>query len=195
MHRRQAMRAAVIVNQIRDRFGHLPFDAVAVSCGTCMEALAGMRIESVFGCRVADVSRLALEYGLAAEVPSGRLYHAPCHDSLAGEGVAMLTRPGTSVVAVPYCCGEAGTLALSRPDLAAAMRARKQAAFQEALDGGRGKQTVLTNCPSCLSGLGRNASLGLTVRHLAEELARCVDGEQWLDQTRAWRERAQVVGF
>ena len=71
----------------------------------------------------------------------------------------------------------------------------RQEAFQEALDGVRENKTVLTNCPSCLSGLGRNAALGLTVRHLAEELARCIDGEKWLDQTCAWRERAQVVGF
>jgi hypothetical protein len=32
-------------------------------------------------------------------------------------------------------------------------------------------KVVLTNCPSCLSGLGRNESLGFKARHLAEALA------------------------
>ena len=39
MHRSQTMRVAIVLNQIRERFGHLRFDAVAVSCGTCREAL------------------------------------------------------------------------------------------------------------------------------------------------------------
>ena len=50
LHRRQAMRVAIILNQIRERFGHLRFDAVAVSCGTCQEALVGMKAPAIFGC-------------------------------------------------------------------------------------------------------------------------------------------------
>ncbi|WP_172684252.1 (Fe-S)-binding protein, partial [Desulfosarcina cetonica] len=84
MHRRQAMRAAVILSQIRERFGHLAFAAVAVSCGTCREALAGMQATTLFGCPLTDVSRLAIENGLTADIGAGQFYHAPCHDSLDG---------------------------------------------------------------------------------------------------------------
>ncbi len=195
MHRRQAMRTAVILNQIRERFGHLRFDAVGVSCGTCRESLADMNAESIFGCRLTDVSRLAIENGLAAGIEPGRFYHAPCHDSLDGEGEALLSRLGHPVIAVPHCCGEAGTLALSRPDIATAMHARKRDAFRSAFHGANGKKVVLTNCPSCLSGLGRGASLDFNALHLAEELAICVDGKDWLDASRGRRQRAVVIGF
>jgi Fe-S oxidoreductase len=193
MHRRQAMRSAVILTQIRERFGHLHVDAVGVSCGTCRESLAAMNAESIFGCRLTDVSRLAIENGLDAGIPPGRFYHAPCHDSLDGQGEALLARLEKGTIAVPHCCGEAGTLALSRPDIAAAMRARKRDAFQAVFHGADGPTVMLTNCPSCLSGLGRNGSTGFKARHLAEELAIGVDGEDWLGKGRGWRQRASLV--
>jgi hypothetical protein len=40
MKKRQSIRTAVILTQIKERFGNWPFDAIAVSCGTCREALA-----------------------------------------------------------------------------------------------------------------------------------------------------------
>ncbi|BBO84168.1 oxidoreductase [Desulfosarcina ovata subsp. sediminis] len=194
MHRRQAMRTAVILSQIRERFGHLTFDAVAVSCGTCREALAGMQAEAIFGCPLTDVSRLALERGLNAAIPGPCLYHAPCHDSLDGTADTLLGSLGHPVSVVPHCCGEAGTLALSRPDIAAAMRARKADAFRPLLADTPTRSTiVLTNCPSCLTGLGRNQNLGFSVRHLTEELAIGTDGSAWLKKARAWLARAVVV--
>jgi D-lactate dehydrogenase (cytochrome) len=96
-------------------------------------------------------------------------------------------------MAVPHCCGEAGTLALSRPDIAAAMRARKRDALQSVFHGINGQKVVLTNCPSCLSGLGRNESSGFKARHLAEELAISVDGKDWLVKSRVRRQCATVV--
>ena len=59
-------------------------------------------------------------------------------------------------MAVPHCCGEAGTLALSRPDIARAMRSRKAVAFQSAARETGTEKIVLTNCPACLSGLGKH---------------------------------------
>jgi D-lactate dehydrogenase (cytochrome) len=196
LHRRQAMRTAVILNQIRERLGHLRFDALAVSCGTCMESLVDMQADAMFCGPIRDISRLAVGHGLAVGSPGLRMYHAPCHDSLQGQGEDLLGRLGGPVVAVPHCCGEAGTLALSRPDIAAAMRARKRDALRNAMgESADPEKIVLTNCPSCLSGLGRQESLGVRVRHLAEELAMGLDGEKWLDETVAWRNRARVVDF
>jgi len=54
---------------------------------------------------------------------------------------------------------------------------------------------LLTNCPSCLQGRGRNRALGAEPRHLAVELARQLSGERWLDRFRARAQRAQVVHF
>jgi FAD/FMN-containing dehydrogenase/Fe-S oxidoreductase len=195
MKKRQSIRTAVILTQIKERFGNRPFDAFAVSCGTCKEALAEMNAEEIFGCLLEDVSRLALENGYSATIESGRLYHAPCHDSLGGEGEALLSGLGGQATAIPHCCGEAGTLALSRPDISRAMRSRKHDAFQTVMSDSGKEAVVLTNCPSCLTGLGRNDLSGLKARHLAEELALSVDGEYWLKESGSWLKRAKVFNL
>jgi Fe-S oxidoreductase len=193
LHGRQTLQAAMIMSQLRERLGHLNFDAVAVSCGTCRETLLRMGVETIFGCCLSDVSRLAMGYGLDYRGHSPCLYHAPCHDSLDGEGAALLGRRGAPVVSVPHCCGEAGTLALSRPDLSAAMRTRKQEALKRAARRGDGTTTLLTNCPACLSGLGRHLPSGVRVRHLAVELAMAMDGDPWVQETQLWCQRASII--
>lgn len=42
-----------------------------------------------------------------------------------------------------------------------------------------GEPTIVTNCPSCISGLGRNRDLGVKPQHLAVMLARSLGGENW----------------
>jgi Fe-S oxidoreductase len=96
---------------------------------------------------------------------------------------------------VPHCCSEAGTLALSRPDIADAMLHRKATALREALSTRPGGAVLLTNCPSCLQGLGRNAALGIETRHIAVELARAISGESWVEAFRARAAKAQAIHF
>jgi Fe-S oxidoreductase len=98
------------------------------------------------------------------------------------------------VLAVPHCCSEAGTLALSRPDIADAMLHRKREALAE-LMGDRRAATVLTNCPSCLQGLGRNRPAGVEAKHLAVALAERVSGPGWLEAFRLQAGRATAVSF
>jgi hypothetical protein len=54
---------------------------------------------------------------------------------------------------------------------------------------------ILTNCPSCLQGLGRNRPLGVEARHLAVALAERMSGEGWLETFRAEARKGQVVQF
>jgi Fe-S oxidoreductase len=96
---------------------------------------------------------------------------------------------------VPHCCSEAGTLALSRPDITDAMLHRKRAALVEALPAEGGGATVLTNCPSCVQGLGRNAALGARAKHVAVALAERMSGPQWAEAFRAHAARAQAIHF
>lgn len=91
--------------------------------------------------------------------------------------------------------GRRYTVRRSDHSLRLAMRARKRDAFQATFDAQVEERIVLTNCPSCLSGLERNQSLGVRTRHMAEALAMGLDGQQWLEKRRPWRERAQVVTF
>ncbi len=195
MHGRISLRDAILFAQIREMFSHLTFDAVAVTCGTCREALGALEIAKIFGCAVTDAARLALDLGAPIALAGDFLYHAPCHDSLDGRGAAFLEGAGARIGVVPHCCSEAGTLALSRPDITDAMLHRKRAALAEARYDQPARTVLLTNCPSCLTGLGRNADLGVEPRHLAVELARELSGTGWLEKLRERALTAQAVRF
>jgi hypothetical protein len=71
---------------------------------------------------------------------------------------------------------------------------RKRGALEEAMRGRRGV-TVLTNCPACVQGLGRNRPLGVEPEHLAVALAERMSGEGWLATFRAQAARAHAVHF
>ena len=196
---RLALRDTIIFSQIREMFSHLSFDAVVVTCGTCREALGAMDAGKIFGCPVRDVARFAADRGLTVQAggDASYLYHAPCHDSLDGQALPVLARvAGIAAEAVPHCCSEAGTLSLSRPDITDAMLHRKSAALREALAKRPRGAVLLTNCPSCMQGLGRNApALGAEPRHIAVELARAISGDGWQEVFRARAARAQAVHF
>jgi len=194
-HGRSALRDTIVFSQIREMFAYLRFDAVAVSCGTCREALSAMEAGRIFDAPVVDVSRFAVEHGLAARLSGDVLYHPPCHDSLDGKAGALLGRLGARAETVPHCCSEAGTLSLSRPDITDAMLHRKRGALAEALAARPRGAVMLTNCPSCLSGLGRNRAMGIEPRHLAVELAAAASGPEWRERVRARAARAQAVRF
>jgi Fe-S oxidoreductase len=144
---------------------------------------------------VIDVAAFALDAGLRG-VPLGDvLYHKPCHDSLNGRAVQVISRAGGTPFVVLHCCGEAGTLALSRPDISGKMFDRKEDALREALAHRPARKTMLTNCPSCLQGLGRQAALGVTVSHLAVSLAEAAGGPNWLREFEGLTRRSEIVTF
>jgi Fe-S oxidoreductase len=196
-HGRVVLRDTIVFSQIREMFRYLDFDAVVVSCGTCREALVAMEAAKTFGCELADVSRFALKQGLAVarSDEAALLYHTPCHDSLDAKGPEVLAQAGLALERVPHCCSEAGTLALSRPDITDAMLHRKRAALQDALGEERSERVLLTNCPSCLQGLGRHADLPVVVRHAAVELAMRASGPDWEERFRAEAAKAIAVRF
>jgi FAD/FMN-containing dehydrogenase/Fe-S oxidoreductase len=194
---RQVLRDTILFSQIREMFSYLEFDGCVITCGTCGEGLQAMEAGKLFGGRLVDVTAYAEERGLRLEgAGDGFLYHPPCHDSLGGKAEEVLVRLGGfgKVETVPHCCSEAGTLALSRPDITDAMLHRKRAALEASLGGGR-SATVLTNCPSCVNGLSRNRAMGLEPKHLAVALAERLTGQRWLDAFRAEAARAHAVQF
>jgi len=191
------LRNAIVFSQIKDMLSYLSFDAVLLTCGTCMEALDHLAAGAIFGAPLADASAWALEQGLRHAPLGAALYHRPCHDSLKGRGLQVLAAAGAEARDVPACCGEAGTLALSRPDIGMKLFDRKEAELREALGGlpGGGRGTVLlTNCPACLQGLGRQQKLGIRVEHLALRLAESVDG-QWETKLSGLLRGAEAVTF
>jgi FAD/FMN-containing dehydrogenase/Fe-S oxidoreductase len=193
LNKRQELRNAIVFNQIRAMLGHLDFDACIVTCGTCREALVRTNAGAIFDAPIVDGVGFVSERGLDAQLAGMCFYHQPCHDSLDGQGGELLQRMAPEgVVAVPYCCSEAGTLALSRPDIAAAMLERKRSELMERLNSALPHQ-LLTNCPACLNGLGR---LQLTpARHLAVALADAAAGDDWRKIVAKQLARAELIGF
>jgi D-lactate dehydrogenase (cytochrome) len=195
LHSRTVLRDTILFSQIRTMFAYLDFDACVITCGTCREGLAQMDTTELFG-RVVDIAGYLLERGLHLEGDGQFLYHAPCHDSLDGKAAKVLKDLGGfgDVQAVPHCCSEAGTLALSRPDITGAMLHRKRDAFVEAIGAGQ-KATVLTNCPACVQGLGRSRDVGVQPLHIAVALAEKLSGAEWKKVFLVQAARATAVAF
>lgn len=190
-----SLRNSIILTQIREMMRYLEFAGALVSCGTCREALHELGAEEILGCRLADAAGFLLERRPEENWTGKYLYHAPCHDSLEGQAVSLLGRAArVELETVPHCCSEAGTLALSRPELSDAMLRRKR----EALEASRrvnGLQTILTNCPSCLQGLGRLRPEGFSPRHILEEMVVNRAGEDWQRRLPEQWSRAEAVVF
>ena len=97
---------------------------------------------------------------------------------------------GSEVRLNERCCGEAGTLALTRPDIATQVRFRKEEEMRKGVAevraaGGSGKFTgevkILTSCPSCLQGLARyNDDAGSDADYIVVEIAKHMLGPDWM---------------
>ena len=99
---------------------------------------------------------------------------------------------GDNVIDAKRCCGESGTLGVTRPDIATQIRFRKEEELRknEAMlraSGGvaeKGPVKILTSCPSCLQGLSRYtgdlANGLLEADYIVVEMARVILGEDWL---------------
>jgi D-lactate dehydrogenase (cytochrome) len=190
------LRNTVLFSQIREMFSYLDFDACVVTCGTCMEGLDAIETGRIFGGKIIDIAAYVLGRGMRLKGGGNYLYHAPCHDSLSGKAGDTLHGLGGfgSVTAVPHCCSEAGTLALSRPDITDSMLHRKRDAITELMHG-RESAVILTNCPSCVQGLGRNLDLGIEPQHIVVALAEKQSGSGWMDLLLNQASRGTAVSF
>ncbi len=190
----------VLFHRVANTLNYLDIKTVVVSCGTCFDQLQGYKFEAIFpGCRIVDIHEYLLEKGItlpaAADGAAGYLYHDPCHTPLKQREPLQTVRAlvgGANVLQSPRCCGESGTLGVSRPDIATQVRFRKQqevragaAALRQA--GGESAPAevkILTTCPSCLQGLQRyqdDLPTGLLeADYVVVEMARQLLGADWL---------------
>ena len=191
-----SLRDTIILSQIQQMFNDLEFTACAVSCGTCKESLENLDAGSIFNCKIKDVSAFFLESEPSVSMEGEFMYHAPCHDSMEGRGEEIIrTCTGAKVHAVPFCCSEAGTMAMSRPDITDSMLKRKQSAIDAFRETRNGINRILTNCPSCLQGLGRCDSPEIEPVHLSVELAHRIGGPQWQRELEDMVRQSAVIQF
>jgi FAD/FMN-containing dehydrogenase/Fe-S oxidoreductase len=182
----------VLFHRVANTLNYLDIQTVIVSCGTCMDQLLEYQFERIFpGCRLLDIHEYLLEKGVHAEPADGvqYLYHDPCHTPMKTHHPLQVasTLLGQPVSLSDRCCGEAGTFAVSRPDIATQVRFRKQeelAAGIERLTGEKrareGNVKLLTSCPACQQGLARyGPDTGLETDYIVVELASRLLGQDW----------------
>jgi Fe-S oxidoreductase len=95
---------------------------------------------------------------------------------------------GDGTIKSDRCCGESGTLAVTRPDVSTQVRFRKEEELRKGndavrADGFDGQVKVLTSCPSCLQGLSRyKGDTGMDADYIVVEMARHILGEGWMQE-------------
>jgi len=193
----------VLFHRVANTLNYLDIKTVVVSCGTCYDQLQGYKFEDIFpGCRIVDIHEFLLEKGitLSPEQQGGYLYHDPCHSPMKQQEPMKTVKAlvGPNVLKNERCCGESGTLGVTRPDISTQVRFRKEEELQKGEAALRAMMAktpdlsaaaqanvkILTSCPSCLQGLKRyeddlNSGL-LEADYIVVEMARLMLGEDWM---------------
>ena len=202
----------VLFHRVANTLNYLDIKTVVVSCGTCYDQLQGYEFDQIFpGCRIIDIHEFLLEKGIKlVGEQGGYLYHEPCHnpmklgDSMKTVRSLLAGNSGDNVLKNDRCCGESGTLGVSRPDVSTQVRFRKEEEIRKgevALRaagrlGEKDNVKILTSCPSCLQGLsryGNDLQNGLLeADYIVVEMARQILGAQWLPE---YVEKANAGGI
>ncbi len=186
----------VLFHRVANTLNYLDIKTVIVSCGTCLDQLEKYEFDKIFpGCRLLDIHEYLHERGIKLDAVAGvrYMYHDPCHTPIKTYQPLKLVNQlmGGDVVLNERCCGESGTLALTRPDISTQVRFRKEEEMRKGAaavraGGGAGRAfdgavKILTSCPSCLQGLARyNDDAGTEADYIVVELARQLLGANWM---------------
>jgi FAD/FMN-containing dehydrogenase/heterodisulfide reductase subunit C len=181
----------VLFHRIANTLNYMDIKTVVVSCGTCMDQLLQYQFEKIFpGCRLLDIHEYMQERGvsLAGDQDSEYLFHDPCHSPMKHYNPQQVASNlmGKPVLLSDRCCGEAGTLGTSRPDIANQLRFRKSEELHNGIDAlnkqhqGAPQIKLLTSCPACVQGLSRYTDeTALKPEYIVVETIRHLYGEQW----------------
>jgi FAD/FMN-containing dehydrogenase/Fe-S oxidoreductase len=197
----------VLFHRVANTLNYLDIKTVVVSCGTCFDQLQGYEFDSIFpGSKILDIHEYLLEKGVRLENVTGTryMYHDPCHspmkkyDPLTVVNSLMNSERNGTIAKNERCCGESGTLAVTRPDVSTQVRFRKEQEVRIGVDeiraaGHGGEVKILTSCPSCLQGLKRfNDDADMDADYIVVEIAKHLLGADWLPQ---YVQRANAGGI
>jgi len=187
----------VLFHRVANTLNYLDIKTVVVSCGTCYDQLQGYQFDKIFpGCRIIDIHEFLLEKGMKLDAGGAYLYHDPCHSPMKQQEPMKTVKAlmGDNVLESKRCCGESGTLGVTRPDISTQVRFRKE---EELLKGEAALRSsgalapqanvkILTSCPSCLQGLSRfgdDMKNGLLeADYIVVEMAKHILGEEWMPE-------------
>ena len=189
----------VLFHRIANTLNYMDIKTVLVSCGTCMDQLLHYQFQKIFpDCRLLDIHEYLAEKGYSLDSDSqagGYIYHDPCHTPIKTQQPLSVAKSilGDHVVLSDRCCGESGTLAVSRPDISTQLRYRKQEELNLNINGmitcdsipdSKPKEIKLvTTCPACQQGLNRyRGETGMTAEYIVVELCQKILGDDWQKQ-------------
>ena len=181
----------VLFHRVATTLNYLDIKTVIVSCGTCMDQLQKYQFEKIFpGCRLLDIHEYLMEKGVKLEGVEGTryMYHDPCHTPMKVHAPLAVTSKlmGQDVPLTDRCCGDSGSFAYSRPDIATQVKFRKQQEIEKGAeklraDGFTGEVKILTSCPACLQGLSRyDDDAGTKADYIVVEMAKHLLGDNWM---------------
>ncbi len=182
----------VLFHRIANTLNYMDIKTVLVSCGTCMDQLLHYQFQQIFpDCRLLDIHEYLAEKGYtlnADQQEGGYIYHDPCHTPIKTHQPLTVAKDllGDNVILSDRCCGESGTLAVSRPDISTQLRYRKQEELNiniKTLDNNSSDNKAIklvTTCPACQQGLNRyRGETGMTAEYIVVELCQKTLGENW----------------
>ncbi len=191
----------VLFHRIANTLNYMDIKTVLVSCGTCMDQLLKYQFEQIFpDCRLLDIHEYLAEKGYHLDENSqaqGYIYHDPCHTPIKTDQPLNIAKSllGNNVIVSDRCCGESGTLAVTRPDISTQLRYRKQEELlknREQLQSSENKEDkedkenkdkpikLVTTCPACQQGLNRYRNdTQMTAEYIVVELCEKILGENW----------------
>ncbi|KAF1042443.1 MAG: Lactate utilization protein A [Xylophilus sp.] len=187
----------VLFHRVANTLNYLDIKTVVVSCGTCYDQLQGYEFDKIFpGCRIIDIHEYLLEKGITLAGKNAYLYHDPCHTPMKLQEPMKTVKAlvGDNVLKSDRCCGESGTLGVTRPDISTQIRFRKEEEIRkgeaalraQGAVGEKDNVKILTSCPSCLQSLSRYgndlANGLLEADYIVVEMARQILGEEWMAQ-------------
>jgi FAD/FMN-containing dehydrogenase/Fe-S oxidoreductase len=189
----------VLFHRVANTLNYLDIKTVVVSCGTCYDQLQGYEFDKIFpGCRIVDIHEYLLEKGITLDAATGAgtgyLFHDPCHSPMKLQEPMKTVKAlvGDNVRKSERCCGESGTLGVTRPDISTQVRFRKEEELRKdeaalrasGATAAKGSIKILTSCPSCLQGLtryGNDLENGLLeADYIVVEMANRILGENWM---------------
>jgi FAD/FMN-containing dehydrogenase/Fe-S oxidoreductase len=182
----------VLFHRMANTLNYMDIKTVIVSCGTCMDQLLKYQFEAIFpDCRLLDIHEYLMEKGVKMEGVEGvqYLYHEPCHTPMKTYQSTNVAAEllGQEVTLSDRCCGESGSFAVARPDIATQVRFRKEEEIVKGIveltgekKAVKGNVKMLTSCPACQQGLERyNEGTDIETDYIVVEVANNILGDNW----------------
>jgi len=184
----------VLFHRIANTLNYLDIKTIIVSCGTCMDQLLKYQFSQIFpNSRLLDIHEYLKEKGIQQDNNSSAtkyIYHDPCHTPMKKYDPLQISQEllNSEVVLSDRCCGESGTLAVSRPDVSTQLRYRKLEELNKNIDTLKHQENtqnikIMTSCPACQQGLLRyTEDTQLDVDYIVVEMCKNLYGDNWQQQ-------------